>query len=100
MLRFAAPDASRRKCKLFCVACCLRLGSLLPADSLEMLLAVEQSADSELSPDEATALSDDAMAYADGLSWHMGTPIGCADWLAATAVWDASEGSVWEASRA
>src|SRR4051812_3777846 len=98
MLDFVPGKACERKIKLFCASCSWRLHRFLSDYSRHILSVVERAADIELSSDEFTSLSDDAMAYADGLSYHMGTPEGCAQWLAASAVWSASESDAFQTS--
>ena len=98
MLEFLRGKASKRKVNLFCVACCWRLQRLLSDYSKQNLSAVERSADIKPSFGEFTALSDDAMAYADGLSNRAGTPAGYAHWLAAQAVVDASNSNGFDTS--
>jgi hypothetical protein len=91
MLDFLRASASDRKMRLFACACCWRLESMLPEKARQLLSAVELSADVRLSASEMNALSDEAMAYSDGLSYQMGDPDGCARWLTSSAVWHASE---------
>src|SRR6476646_6055041 len=98
MLRFASKSMTRRRRVVFGVACCRRVDAFLDSYSRGLLDAIERSADVRLSAKKRRALSDDAMAYADGLSYRMGTPEGCARWLAASAVWAASEADTGRAA--
>jgi hypothetical protein len=93
MLRFVCRYTSRRKERLFAVACCRRLGDLLSGYCRELLVRIESAADQPLSVAAVEELINDAMAHADGLSYEMGTPIGSAGWLAGNAVWSATEGN-------
>jgi hypothetical protein len=93
MLRFVGRYTSRRKERLFAVACCRRLGELLSDYCLELLTRIESAADRPLSVAAFKELINDAMAHADGLSYQMGTPIGSAWWLAGNAIWSAAEGN-------
>lgn len=98
MLELLRDREYKRKVKLFCVACCWRLQQFLSEYSQQMLSAIEGSADIDSSLADASALSNDAMAYADGLSYRVGSPEGCAHWLAASAVWQASESNAFQTS--
>jgi hypothetical protein len=98
MLNFVLPQLSPRKQLLFSVACCRRHESLLTDESRQILVTLERSADMPLSFSDANELSSEALAHADDLSWHMGTPHGCALWLAANAVHEVSEGYAGSAS--
>lgn len=95
MIQFVSPYTSRRKERLFAVACCRRLGDLLDLYCCELLTRIEASAEQPLSVAEREELINDAMAHADFLSYKMGTPIGSARWQAANAVWAAAEGHHW-----
>jgi len=90
MLRFVARYTSRRKERLFALACCNRIDHLLDNRSRERIAQLEEAVETPLPVVATERLAGDAMAYADGLSYH-GGPIGVSRWLAANAVWDFAE---------
>ncbi len=97
MLRFVSRYTSRRKERLFAVACCRRVDHLLDDRSRDTLSRLERAVDAALPVAAAEELVADAMAYADGLSYH-GGPAGVARWEAANAVWAAAESNPFGAA--
>jgi hypothetical protein len=89
LLNFVAPHTSRRKERLFAVACCRRHPELLADECHKTLLALERIADEPWPIDAMETLESEALADADGLSWQANTPSGCACWFAADALYDA-----------
>jgi hypothetical protein len=92
MIRFASNHSSVRKRRLFAVACCGRVGNMLDDYCRGLLIRAESAADRPVSSAEHNDLINDLMAHADGLSYRMGTPSGCARWYVASAVWCAADG--------
>jgi hypothetical protein len=98
MLEFLSSKANKRKTLCFSTACCRRVQSLLTVYGEGILSTLERAADIPLPPAELDSLANDALAHTDGLSYHMGTPAGCAQWLASYAVFHAAEGNATGAS--
>lgn len=104
MLRFLDGTMSWRKKVLFCVACCRRLDEFLSDYGRQQLAVLERSANRALSSKKKSQMYNDAMASADSRSYQMGSPEGCARWLAATTLYFAISancgGTVYNAARA
>jgi hypothetical protein len=90
---FLARNHNKRKALCFSTACCRRLQSLLDEYTCGILSALSGATEVTLSLSEIEAFSNDALAHTDSLSYLKGNPAGCSRWLAAYAVYYASEGN-------